>query len=249
MRDVQRTTQASNGNAKPSMTIFAALPIPPPPPSQRSKGEATNRDAKELVVRRRFSGPISVGSLGIKFLLDPLCNIFLYPRRKLGSLRGRLAEKTTWIREAWQRDPSIDKTICSSITQKNDETWMSKVGRTNAAWLQKVAVTSPYRAAQKNFVGVDHKPYMRCNTWALMSFQTVGLGSELNVSSLQRIVSSVLLRRKLRAMGDKISKNLCHSSTNATHHATEPPFSMNNITKLCGRSVPIIRCRSTSDNS
>ena len=55
----------------------------------------------------RFSAPISVGSLGIKFLLDSLCNIFLYPRQKLGSLRGGLAEKTTWIREAWQRDPSI----------------------------------------------------------------------------------------------------------------------------------------------
>ena len=126
---------------------------------------------------------------------------------------------------------------------------MSKGGRTNTAWLQKVAVTSPYRAAHNDFLGADHKPYIRCNTCDLMPFQTVGLGSELNVSSLQRIVSSLLLRRKLRVMGGKISKNLCHSSINASHHTTELFFSLNNITKQCGRCVPIIRCRSTSNNS
>ena len=59
MQDVQRTTLAANGSAKPSMTMCDALPIPPPPPSHRSKvkqPEATNRDAKELVVRRTILG-------------------------------------------------------------------------------------------------------------------------------------------------------------------------------------------------
>ena len=82
-----------------------------------------------------------------------------------------------------------------------------------------------------------------------MLFQTIGLGSELNVSALQRIVSSLLLRRKLRVMGGKTSKNLCNPSINVSHHTTELPFSMNNITKQGERSVHIIRCRSTSNNS
>ena len=66
---------------------------------------------------------------------------------------------------------------------------------------------------------------MRCSSWALVLFHTVGLGSELNtVSSLQLAVSSLLLRRKFRVMGDKIRKNLSHPSMNACHHTTEPPF-------------------------
>ena len=102
----------------------------------------------------------------------------------------------------------------------------------------------------EEFLGVDHKSYTRCNTWALMLFHTVGLGSELNtVSSLQLAVSSLLLRRKFREMGDKINKNPCHPSKNASHHTTEPPFSINNIRKLSERSVSIIRCRSTTNNS
>ena len=81
------------------------------------------------------------------------------------------------------------------------------------------------QSRKEEFLGVDHKPYIRCNTWALMLFHTVGLGSELNtVSSLQLIVSSLLLRRKFREMGDKINKNPCHPSKNASHHTTEPPF-------------------------
>ena len=100
------------------------------------------------------------------------CNIFLYPRQKLGSLRGGLAEKTTWIREAWQRDPSIDKTICSSITlEKNDETWMSKVGRTNTAWLQKVPVTE-YLLSHSHT-----EPYTmicRCRSQAIHALQHLG---------------------------------------------------------------------------
>ena len=76
MRDVQRTTLVSNGNAKPSMTMCDALPITPPPPSQRSKGEATNRDAKELVVRRTiFSSDlcrISRHQISVRFFVQHL---------------------------------------------------------------------------------------------------------------------------------------------------------------------------------
>ena len=116
---------------------------------------------------------------------------------------------------------------------------MSKVGRTNAASDRVLVVSSPHGAVQKNSLVPTTS-----HTYAA----TLG-GSELNVSSLQRIVSRPPLRRKLRVMGGKISKNLCHPSINAFHRNTEPPFSMNNIRKLCGRSVPIIRCRSTSNNS
>ena len=196
----------------------------------------------------RFSAPISVGSLGIKFLFESLCNIFLYPRQKLGSPRDGLQKKPPG-KEKLGEDLSIEKTICSSITLKKRRD-LDVQGWTHQRCLAPESCSLiAIQSRTEEFVGVDHKPYTRCNTSALMPFNTVGLGSELNVSSLQRIVSSLLLRSKLRAMGDKISKKLCHSSINASHHTTEIPLSMNNIRKLCGRSVHIIRCRSTSNNS
>ena len=119
MRDVQRTTLVSNGNAKPTMTIFAALPIPPPPPSQRSKGEATSRDAKELVVRRTiFSSDlcrISRHQISVRFFVQHL--LVSTTEARVTSWRA-CRKKTTRKREAWRKDPSIDKTICSSIKLK-----------------------------------------------------------------------------------------------------------------------------------
>ena len=72
--------------------------------------DASNRNVKEHLVRRM----IDTSSLCRISLLVSLCNIFLYPRQKLGSLRGRHAKKKAWITAASQRDPSIDKGICSS---------------------------------------------------------------------------------------------------------------------------------------
>ena len=74
------------------------------------KSEASNRDAKELVVRRM----IDSSNLCRISLLVSLCNIFLYPQQNLGSLRGGFAKITTWITAASLRDPSIDKSMCSS---------------------------------------------------------------------------------------------------------------------------------------
>ena len=81
------------------------------------KGEASNRDAKELVVRRMIGSSnlcqISRCQMSVRFF----CNICLYPRQKLGSLREGLAKKA-WITAAWHRDPNIDRNIFSSITLK-----------------------------------------------------------------------------------------------------------------------------------
>ena len=116
----------------------------------------------------RFSAPISVGSLGIKFLLHSLCNIFLYPRRKLGSLRGGLAGKTTWLTAASQRDPSIVKNICSSITLKKRRDLDVQSWTHQRCLAPESCSDIATQSRTEEFVGVDHKPYIRCNTWALM---------------------------------------------------------------------------------
>ena len=78
------------------------------------ESEASNRDAKEHLVRRM----IDTSNLCRISLLVSFCNIFLNPRQKLRSLHGGLAKKKAWITAASQRDPTIDKNIFSSITLK-----------------------------------------------------------------------------------------------------------------------------------
>ena len=119
MRDVQRTTQASNGNAKPIMTMCDALPIPPPPPSQRSKGEATNRDAKELVVRRTiFSSDlcrISRHQFSVRFFVQHL--LVSTTEARVTSCRA-VQKKTTRKREAWRRPEHRQDHLLFGNTEK-----------------------------------------------------------------------------------------------------------------------------------
>ena len=71
VRDVQRATLVSNGNAKSSMTIFDALPIPFQPTTTAIptfKGEASNTDAKELAsVAPTFSRRVSSANGSSRF--------------------------------------------------------------------------------------------------------------------------------------------------------------------------------------
>ena len=227
MRDVQRTTEASNGNAKPSVTMCDALPIPPPPPSQRSKGEATNRDAIELVVRR------TIFSSDLSRISRHQISVRVFVQHLLVSTNQALV--TSW--RAFRKNDLENSSVAERPEHRQEHLLFDNTKKTTnldvQGWTHQhcLAPESCSHIAilsrTEEFVGVDHKPYKRCNTWALMPFQTVGLGSELNVSSLQRIVSSLLLRRKLRVMRGKISKNVCHPSINASHHTTEPLFSIN----------------------
>ena len=79
MREVQRATLLSNGNAKSSMTIFDALPIPVHPTTftiPTFTSEASNGDAKELVVRRMIDssnhGRISGHQISVRFFVQHL---------------------------------------------------------------------------------------------------------------------------------------------------------------------------------
>ena len=79
VREVQRTTLVSNGNAKSSVTIFDALPIPVHPTTFTNPtftSEASNGDAKELVVRRMIDssnhGRISRHQISVRFSVQHL---------------------------------------------------------------------------------------------------------------------------------------------------------------------------------
>ena len=133
--------------------------------------EATNRDAQELVVRRTIFRTdlcrISRHQISVRFFVQHL----LVSTTEARVTSWRACRKNDLDNSSVAKRPEHRQEHLLFVnTKKNHETWMSKVGRTNAAWLQKVAVTSPYRAVQKNFLGVDQKPYIRCNTWALMPF-------------------------------------------------------------------------------
>ena len=79
MREVKRETLVSNGNAKSSMTMCDALPIPVHPTTftiPTFTSEASNGDAKELVVRRMIDssnhGRISGHQISVRFFVQHL---------------------------------------------------------------------------------------------------------------------------------------------------------------------------------
>ena len=186
MRDVQRATLVSNGNAKSSMTIFDALPIPVHPTTftfPTFTTEASNGDAKELVVRRMIDssnhGRISGHQTSVS---HSLCNIFLYPQQKLGSLRGRLAKKKKEKRPGLQHLRKVThKHLLIDSTRKNNETWKSKCGRTNAAWLQKVAVTEHWLCHRHT---VPYRRTLGCRSQATHSLRAVSHSTPSPNSSL-----------------------------------------------------------------
>ena len=171
MRDVQRTTLASNGNAKPSVTIFDALPIPPP--SQRSKVTHPTEMQKNTSSVGWSTPPICVESQVVKCLFVSLCNICLYPRQKLGSLRGGLAQKKKSLDNSSfaKRPEHRQKHLVFDNIENNDKTWKSKGGRTNATWLQKVAVADQWLSP------CHTEPYRRilwCRSQAIHALQLLG---------------------------------------------------------------------------
>ena len=253
MREVQRTTLVSNGNAKPSMTIFDALPIPVHPTTTNIptfKGEATNRDAKELVVRRTI------------FSSD-LCRISrhqIFVRVFVQHLRVSTTEARVTSWKACRKNGLDNSSVAQRPEHRQEHLLFDNTKKRRDLDVQGWTHQRCLAPESCSHIAIQSRTeeFRRCRSQAIHALQHLAhhavstrsnWGSELNVSSLHRIVSSLLLRSKLRAMGDKISKNLCHPSINATHHATEIPLSMNNITKQCGRSVHITGCRSTSDNS
>ena len=165
-------------------------------------------------------------------------------------------QKKSLDNSSLERDPSIDrKHLLFDETDNNDKTWMSKGGRTNAACLQKVAVT-------ENWLSHRHaEPYRRilwCRSQAIHALQLLGPHAvshgRIGVRTQHCLFPPAYCFKppaspQENEMGDKISKNPCHPSINASHHTTERRYSINNIRKLCERSVSIIRCRSITNNS
>ena len=83
------------------------------------KSEASNRDAKELVVRRMIDSSnlcqISTYQMSVRFF----CNICLYPTTEARVTPCRACKKKKSLdNSSSERDPSIDKNIFSSITLK-----------------------------------------------------------------------------------------------------------------------------------
>ena len=81
-------------------------------------------------------------------------------------------KKKASITAASQRDPSIDKKhLLFDNTENNDKTWKFKGGRTNATWMQKVAVTEYWLSHR---LAEPYGIILRCRSQAIHTLQNLG---------------------------------------------------------------------------
>ena len=137
------------------------------------KSDASNRDAKEHLVRRMIDTSNLCRISSCQCLFAFLCNICLYPRQKLGSLRGGLAQKKRSLDNSSfaKRPEHRQKHLLFDNIENNDKTWKSKGGRTTATWIQKVVVADQWLSPRHT------EPYRRilwCRSQAIHALQLLG---------------------------------------------------------------------------
>ena len=134
--------------------------------------DAFSRDAKEHLVRRMIDSSnlcrISRCQMSVCFFVQHV----LVSTTKLGSLRGGLAQKKSLDNSSFAKRPEHrQKHLLFDNIENNDKTWKSKGGRTNATWIQKVAVTDQWLSP------CHTEPYRRilwCRSQAIHALQHLG---------------------------------------------------------------------------
>ena len=155
MREVQRATLVSHGNGKSSMTIFDALPIPVHPTTftiPTFTSEASNGDAKELVVRRMIDSRISGHQISVRFFVQHL-PVSITEARVTPWRVCKKEKKTTRKRDAWRRDPQTSAHRQHQKEQQDLEVQVWTHRRCLAPEScsdRALVVSSPYSAIQKN---------------------------------------------------------------------------------------------------
>ena len=171
MRDVQRTTLASNGKCKAKCDHLRCPSYPTT--ILTFKSDASNRDAKEHLVRRMVDTSnlcrISSCQMSVCFFVQHL--LVSTTKARVTPWRACTKKKSLDNSSFAKRPEHRQEHLVFDNIEINDKTWKSKGGRTTATWIQKVVVADQWLSPRHT------EPYRRilwCRSQATHALQLLG---------------------------------------------------------------------------